>query len=261
MSDNLQCYITPKSQFPLDSAEIIGYIRHIAIYRYISLLAKGKKNLMCERKREHHPAEGRDHSHGHRHHSHHGEGGRHGRGGHHGEGGRHGGEHHGGGQRARRGELRTILLDTLKDAPRHGYEIIKAFEERTHGQYAPSPGTVYPTLQYLEELGLVRADQESERRVYHLTEAGQTELQAHREEVDAFWKHFAGSTPSSAGQQEIDFLRDELSDLDRTVWRGLRSALEKDDTETIRRVRQAVEQCQNEIRSIFTAPHHPVATE
>ena len=61
---------------------------------------------------------------------------------------------------------RYILLDALRDGPKHGYEIIKTLEERSGGKYVPSPGTVYPTLQYLEDQGLVRATEEADRRIY-----------------------------------------------------------------------------------------------
>jgi DNA-binding PadR family transcriptional regulator len=184
----------------------------------------------------------------------HGRGPRGGRGGPHGgpRGGPHGGPGDGG--RARRGALRYVLLDALRDGPKHGYEIIKAFEERTQGQYGPSPGTVYPTLQYLEELGLVRADQTTERRVYHLTDAGRADLETHADEVKAFWADFGGAVYSSTSRHEIGFLHHEMEDLVRTVRFGVRSVIERDDPETIRRVRQAVEQCKNEVRRIISEP-------
>ena len=75
-------------------------------------------------------------------------------------GGGHPGER---GGRARRGEARHLLLDALRDGPKHGYEIIKALELRSGGQYAPSPGTIYPTLQFLEDASLIRAEQQNER--------------------------------------------------------------------------------------------------
>ena len=189
-------------------------------------------------------------------------------GGEHGEGrrgtGRFGGEARFGGEGRgkggiRRGEARYIILDALRDRPKHGYEIIKTLEERSAGQYAPSPGTVYPTLQYLEDMGLVRTVQETTKRVYHLTEAGQTELDTHAEEINAFWSQFAAA---DASPTEIRFLQDELDLLTQTVWGGLRSALHsnmarRDDT-LIRRVRQAVEQCRNEIRRIMTEPDESV---
>lgn len=161
------------------------------------------------------------------------------------------GQRGGGRRRARRGEARYVLLDALRDGPKHGYEIIKTLEERSAGQYVSSPGTVYPTMQYLEELGLVRADQEGERRVYNLTEAGRAELDAHAEHVDAFWGRFAASSIAKTSRHEVGFLQDELDDLARTAWGGLREAIERDDQQTIRHVRLAVERCQNDIREII----------
>jgi len=145
-----------------------------------------------------------------------------------------------------------VLLDTLRDGPKHGYEIIKTLEERSAGQYVSSPGTVYPTMQYMEELGLVRADQEGERRVYNLTEAGRSELDAHAEHVDAFWGRFAAERIVRTSRHEVGFLQDALDDVTRTAWSGLREAIERDDQQTIRQVRQAVERCQNAIREIIT---------
>ena len=139
----------------------------------------------------------RHHSHGHHHHesAHHHEGdqaerggGRHSRGG-----GASRGDHSGGPHgRARRGEARYVLLDTLRDGPKHGYEIIKALEERSAGRYTPSPGTVYPTMQFLEDQGLVRAEQEAERRVYALTEQGRAALESHAADLTDFWARFSG---------------------------------------------------------------------
>ncbi len=147
-----------------------------------------------------------------------------------------------------------MLLDALRDGPKHGYEIIKALEERSSGQYAPSPGTVYPTLQYLEDLGLVRSEQAGDRRVYHLTEAGRAALDAHAEEVAAFWSGLKSPDVSAAVQAELGFLRDEIELLVRTVRGGLHSMPDQVDAETIRRLRQAVENCRNEARRILTTP-------
>ncbi|HEY9642164.1 MAG TPA: PadR family transcriptional regulator [Coleofasciculaceae cyanobacterium] len=169
------------------------------------------------------------------------------------EGGR-GGSRFGNPGRAKRGEMRYVLLDALRDAPKHGYEIMKALEERSLGQYTSSPGTIYPTLQHLEDLGLVRADQDSDRRIYHLTEAGQTELDAHAEAVEAFWARLDRPDLSSLSQSELGFLQEELDYLSQTIWNGLRPAVAQNDPGMIRRVRLAVEQCRNEIRRIITEP-------
>jgi DNA-binding PadR family transcriptional regulator len=180
----------------------------------------------------------------HHHHGQHDQHDQHDHRGHRGEGQR--------GHRVRRGETRYLLLDALRDGPKHGYEIIKSLEERSSGQYAPSPGSVYPTLQFLEELGFVRANQETERRTYELTRTGKTELEAHVEEVKNFWGQFKALVASKAGTAEVGFLQDELEHLNKTVWSGLRSALDQDDKDTIRRVRQAIERCRNDVRSIIS---------
>ena len=108
-------------------------------------------------------------------------------------------------------------------------------------------------MQLLEDQGMVRADQEAERRVYGLTDAGRAELEAHAEEVADFWARFTARPASAAGASEIGFLQEELEGLTRTVWGGLRGLQEQDDPEPIRRMRQAVEHCRDEIRAVIAA--------
>jgi DNA-binding PadR family transcriptional regulator len=170
-----------------------------------------------------------------------------GRGGH---GGRHGGRGH---ARMERGALRFVLLDLLRGGARHGYEMIRELEERTHGQYTPSPGALYPTLQYLTDLGLVSAVQAGERRVYELAEAGRAEWEVNKERVDAFWARFASEAPSKASQHEVAFLQDALEDLSRTVWSGLQEAIQRGDLETLRHARRSVETCQEAIRTLVVS--------
>jgi DNA-binding PadR family transcriptional regulator len=155
--------------------------------------------------------------------------------------------------RARRGEARFVLLDALKGGAMHGYEIIKSIEERSQGQYSPSPGTVYPTMQFLEDLGFVKANQDAERKVFTLTDLGRTELETHSAEIDEFWSRFSAPATSQATQAEISFLEEEIERLTRTVWTRLLSARDANNHEVIRKVRQAVERCQNEVRDIITA--------
>jgi len=97
-----------------------------------------------------------------------------------------------GGRRGRmfgQGELRLALLKLLADEPRHGYELIKAFEELTGGAYAPSPGAVYPTLQLLADEGVIeeQASEGSPRKAFTATEQGRAELEGRAEEVDALF--------------------------------------------------------------------------
>ena len=80
------------------------------------------------------------------------------------------------GGRTRRGDIRFALLSALSDEPAHGYELIQRLEERTGGRWKPSPGSVYPTLQMLEESGMVTGSQQDDKRVYAITDAGRTAL-------------------------------------------------------------------------------------
>jgi DNA-binding PadR family transcriptional regulator len=93
-----------------------------------------------------------------------------------GPGGRDEGGRGPGGRGRQRGDIRFALLAALSDAPAHGYELIQRLDERTGGRWRPSPGSVYPTLQMLDEGGLVTGADQDGKRVYTITEAGRTEL-------------------------------------------------------------------------------------
>lgn len=128
-------------------------------------------------------------------HRHFGFGGRHSDDRHHGRGpfGFHG--HHEHGRRGMRGErmgrffehgdLRLVILAMLADQPAHGYEIIKALEEKTGGAYSPSPGVVYPTLTLLEEQGFAAvADAQGGKKLYTITDEGRAYLGSQKSIID-----------------------------------------------------------------------------
>ena len=81
--------------------------------------------------------------------------------------------------------LQLLLLHLLAEKPSHGYELIKALDERSSGYYVPSPGMVYPALTYLEELGYARVEAEGAKKLYHPTEEGRGHLEQNREHVSA----------------------------------------------------------------------------
>ncbi|WP_086695815.1 PadR family transcriptional regulator [Streptomyces recifensis] len=87
--------------------------------------------------------------------------------------------------RARRGDVRASILALLKDRPMHGYEMIQEIAERSGGAWKPSPGSVYPTLQLLEDEGLIVSESEGGKKLFALTEAGRT---AAEEGPDAPWE-------------------------------------------------------------------------
>jgi DNA-binding PadR family transcriptional regulator len=82
------------------------------------------------------------------------------------------------------GEVKFVVLRLLKEKPMHGYEVMRALEERMAGCYSPSAGTVYPTLQLLEDEGYVRAVETDGKKVYHITPEGEHYLEQHRDLLD-----------------------------------------------------------------------------
>jgi DNA-binding PadR family transcriptional regulator len=104
------------------------------------------------------------------------------------------------GRRARRmfesGELRLVLLKLIADEPRHGYDLIRAIEEITGGEYAPSPGVVYPTLTLLQDMGLIdEAAVEGPRKPFQATDEGRSHLAEREEEVDALFERLRDLAP------------------------------------------------------------------
>ncbi|MBB5048939.1 DNA-binding PadR family transcriptional regulator [Rhodopseudomonas rhenobacensis] len=83
------------------------------------------------------------------------------------------------------GDLKLIALALIAEQPRHGYDIIKVIEEKTAGWYAPSPGVVYPTLTFLEEVGHLTAQPEGAKKLYVITEEGAGYLADNRAVADA----------------------------------------------------------------------------
>jgi DNA-binding PadR family transcriptional regulator len=90
------------------------------------------------------------------------------------------------------GDLKYVILRLLEEKPRHGYEIIKELEGRFGGSYVPSPGTVYPTLTMLEDLGYARAvPEEGGKKVYEITDEGRKYLAEHSTTVDDIFARIA----------------------------------------------------------------------
>ena len=118
----------------------------------------------------------------------------------------HGGEHWGGrgrggpriGRLLEHGDLRFVILALLKEKPSHGYELIRALEERTGGAYRPSPGVIYPTLSLLEDEGFARpTGAEGGRKAFEITEAGLEALERNKPAVDAVFARLDEAAESS----------------------------------------------------------------
>ena len=104
------------------------------------------------------------------------------------------------GGRMRRGDIRTAVLVVLGEGPGHGYDVIQRLEEHTDGAWRPSPGSIYPMLQLLEDEGRVRASEREGKKVYEITDAGREEAAQRVEE--------AGGTPWDLAGRDDDRIGD-----------------------------------------------------
>ena len=153
------------------------------------------------------------------------------------------------GRRGRRqwfdaGDMKYVILKLLRDKPRHGYEIMKELEEQLHGCYSPSPGTVYPTLQWLEDEGLVIAREAGGKKVYELTDQGRTFLDEHRDVVDDIFERVQEAVERTVGGAMADVNR-ALGNLVRHVyragWRAADDAARKQVADILQRAAAEVE--------------------
>jgi DNA-binding PadR family transcriptional regulator len=96
------------------------------------------------------------------------------------------------GRKARRGDIRTAALLLLNEEPRNGYQIMQEVEERSDGVWRPSPGSVYPALQQLEDEGLIRSEELEGRKLFQLTDEGRAYVQERGEDKPAPWEQMSG---------------------------------------------------------------------
>ncbi len=102
------------------------------------------------------------------------------------------------------GEVKFVILRLLREKPRHGYEVIKALEERLGGCYTPSAGTVYPTLQLLEDQGYIKAGDVDGKKVYHITPEGEQFLDANQTVLDDIFDRVKDTVRDFAGGHMAD---------------------------------------------------------
>ena len=138
--------------------------------------------------------------------------------------------------RMRRGDIKYLLLEILREGPRHGYEIITGLEGRFRG-YRPSPGSVYPTLQMLEEGGFVTSQEIDGKKVYTITEAG---LKLLEERGESQFKE----TP---GMKQAFELKESLAKLGIAVIDGIRGS----DAETAKKIEEVLNKARKDVYSIL----------
>jgi DNA-binding PadR family transcriptional regulator len=151
-----------------------------------------------------------------------------------------------------RGDLKYVILDLLKDKPAHGYEVIRALEDRFGGFYSPSPGAVYPTLQMLEDMGYVSAEQQEGRKVYQITDAGRQYLTERQPQVDEMFRRVRERWGAEWGPQAhrmMHDLRNDLRDLTHSVADEARRRWPDPDQQ--RRIRDVIGRAKAEIQKIL----------
>jgi len=134
-----------------------------------------------------------------------------------------------------KGDLKYVILDLIKEKPRHGYEIIRELEEMSHGLYTPSPGAVYPTLQMLEEMGYATAVERDGRKVYTITGEGINFLTERKDSADEVRSQMK-SRWSFKNVGKMASMMKEYHDLENVVGRGLRTM----DADKMQRIRQVL---------------------
>src|ERR1700687_1303638 len=147
-----------------------------------------------------------------------------------------------------RGDLKYVILDLLKDQPRHGYDIIRALEDRMRGRYRPSPGSVYPTLQMLEDLGYVTSSQQEGKKVYSITDEGRRYLTEQASTIDDIRSRITAGW-DAAQRPEMADLMHELRELARALFPpGTRGALK--DPERLKQLREIVSRARAEVERL-----------
>src|SRR5467141_376513 len=116
------------------------------------------------------------------------------------------------------GDMKYVILKLLRDKPRHGYEVMKELEERMHGCYSPSPGTIYPTLQWLEDEGLVVARDAEGKKVYEITDTGRAFLEEHKDIVEDIFDRVTETVERTVGGSMVEVNR-ALGQLVKAVYR------------------------------------------
>ncbi len=142
-------------------------------------------------------------------------------------------------RRTPRGDIKFILLTLLAEQPQHGYQLIKELENRYGGFYRPSPGSVYPTLQLLEEGGYLTSEQVEGKRVYTITDSGRQLLAERENPVDL--------TDRADSQLSLIELKDALTELSGVVMLVARSG----NLERVSQVRDILNRVKREIYTIL----------
>ncbi|MEO6178390.1 MAG: PadR family transcriptional regulator [Devosia sp.] len=166
------------------------------------------------------------------------------------------------------GDLRLIALYLIEQQPRHGYDLIKAVEEKTGGIYVPSPGVIYPALTFLEEANYVTSTAEGNKRLYTITEEGKAHLADNRAAVEATLAHLGkiGEQFAKVRQhwddaernfreapprpdRDMDDVPPEVNEARKDLKQAIREMSHSRNPEDLRRLADILRRAANEIRN------------
>ena len=148
----------------------------------------------------------------------------------------------------KRGDLKYVVLNMLKDQPSHGYELTQQLEERFHGMYAPSTGSIYPVLQLLEDMEYVTSADVDGKKVYTITDTGKKFLAEQKDVTDRIEKRLRGwwGKDSRDTFNKLGAMRENVGAIARSV----RDLVTRKDNEAIDRVNELLVKTREEIEKI-----------
>jgi len=146
-----------------------------------------------------------------------------------------------------RGDLKFVILRMLKAKPMHGYEVMRALEEESGGWYKASAGSVYPTLQMLEDQGFIAAQEQDGKKVYSITPAGEKHLEENSDVVDEIVDRVSDFTNR--------FFRTEMRDLTKSFSRFAQVTFERTvkwpgDSDVLEQVKEILERATHEMEAV-----------
>ena len=136
-----------------------------------------------------------------------------------------------GAPKVRRGDVRSAILDVLSGGEMNGYQVIQQIAERSHGIWKPSPGSVYPTIQQLEDEGLVEGTSREGRRLLRLTDDGRAYVAERAEELADTWRPFEDTQRATEPQGGTADLKPVIGQVMGAVWQVITSGTRQQQAE------------------------------
>jgi DNA-binding PadR family transcriptional regulator len=154
-----------------------------------------------------------------------------------------------------RGDIKYVLLELLQERPMHGYEMMKALEERSYGFYVPSAGSIYPTLQMLEDRGLVAVADVDGKKIYSITEEGKAFLNEKKQPGEDFSPPWVRDMGKRWNDPEVQALRTEAMEVMRLFAIAGRASFR--DSEKLARLRTILERTHKDLADLIHDTSNP----